>query len=74
MEITTGISAPPIGIINKNPIKNETANIIQKKLGNCVEHNKYVKTTIEISRSDTNIIAKDKVVGSNEKSKDSNFD
>ena len=40
IEITTGISAPPIGIINKNPIKNETINSIQKKLEDCVEHNK----------------------------------
>ena len=32
IEITTGLSAPPIGIINKNPIKNDTANNIQNKL------------------------------------------
>jgi hypothetical protein len=32
IEITTGISAPPIGIINKKPIKNDTANNIQNKL------------------------------------------
>ena len=32
IEITTGISAPPIGIINKNPIRKDTANNIQNKL------------------------------------------
>src|SRR6056300_32718 len=32
IDITTGISAPPIGIINKNPIKNDTPNNIQNKL------------------------------------------
>tara|TARA_B100000678_G_C17735774_1_gene312560 strand:+ start:262 stop:480 length:219 start_codon:yes stop_codon:yes gene_type:complete len=31
IEITTGMSAPPIGIINKNPIKNEMAIKIQNK-------------------------------------------
>ena len=31
IDITTGISAPPIGIINKNPIKNEIANKIQNR-------------------------------------------
>src|SRR6056300_2008863 len=40
IEITTGISAPPIGIINKNPIKNETPINIQKKLEDWDEHNK----------------------------------
>ena len=32
IEITTGISAPPIGIINKKPIKNDTVSNIQNKL------------------------------------------
>ena len=36
IEITTGISAPPIGIINKKPIKNDTINNIQNKLEDCV--------------------------------------
>ena len=40
IEITTGISAPPIGIINKKPIKNETATNIQKKLDDCDEQSK----------------------------------
>ena len=40
IEITTGMSAPPIGMINKNPIKKDTANNIQNKLDDCVEHNK----------------------------------
>ena len=40
IEITTGISAPPIGIIKRKPIKKETANSIQNKLDDCVEHNK----------------------------------
>ena len=40
IEITTGISAPPIGIINKKPIKKETANSIQNKFDDCDEHNK----------------------------------
>ena len=31
IDITTGISAPPIGIINKKPIKKEIANKIQNK-------------------------------------------
>ena len=31
MEITTGISAPPIGIINKKPIKKEMAKRIQNR-------------------------------------------
>jgi hypothetical protein len=31
IEITTGISAPPIGIINKKPIKKEIANKIQNR-------------------------------------------
>ena len=38
IEITTGISAPPIGIIIKKPIKKETAINIQNKLEDCVEH------------------------------------
>ena len=37
IEITTGISAPPIGIINKKPIKNDTANNIQNKVEDWVE-------------------------------------
>tara|TARA_B100000963_G_C22454866_1_gene592875 strand:+ start:651 stop:869 length:219 start_codon:yes stop_codon:yes gene_type:complete len=32
IEITTGISAPPIGMINKNPIKKDIAISIQNKL------------------------------------------
>jgi hypothetical protein len=32
MEITTGISAPPIGMIIRKPIKKETAINIQNKL------------------------------------------
>jgi hypothetical protein len=32
IEMTTGMSAPPIGIISKNPIKNEVAINIQNKL------------------------------------------
>ena len=31
IEITTGISAPPIGIIKRKPIKKETASNIQNK-------------------------------------------
>ena len=31
IDITTGISAPPIGMINKKPIKKEIANKIQNK-------------------------------------------
>ena len=37
IEITTGMSAPPIGIIIKNPIKNETAIKIQNKLDDWFE-------------------------------------
>ena len=48
MEITTGISAPPIGIINKKPIKKDTPNNIQNKLDDCVEQSKYIKTIIDI--------------------------
>ena len=40
IEITTGISAPPIGIINRNPIKKETANNVQKRLDDCVTQSK----------------------------------
>ena len=40
IDITTGISAPPIGIISKNPIKKEIAINIQNKLEDCDEHNK----------------------------------
>jgi hypothetical protein len=36
--MTTGISAPPIGIINKKPIKKEMANKIQNKFEDWVEH------------------------------------
>ena len=38
--ITTGISAPPIGIIKRKPIKKEIINNAQNKLDDCVEHNK----------------------------------
>ena len=38
IEMTTGISAPPIGIINKKPITKETATNIQNKFEDCVEH------------------------------------
>ena len=31
IDITTGMSAPPIGIINKKPIKKEIANKIQNR-------------------------------------------
>ena len=37
IDITTGISAPPIGIIIKNPIKKDTAINIQNKFVDCVE-------------------------------------
>ena len=40
IEITTGISAPPIGIINNTPIKKEATIIPQKKLSDCVLHKK----------------------------------
>src|SRR6056300_289776 len=40
IEITTGMSAPPIGMIYKKPIKNETANNIQNKLEDCVEQSR----------------------------------
>ena len=40
IEITTGISAPPIGIIKRKPIKNEIANKNQNKFVDCVEHRK----------------------------------
>ena len=40
IEITTGISAPPIGIIKRNPIKKDAANNIQNKLDDCEAHNK----------------------------------
>ena len=49
IEITTGISAPPIGIINRKPIKKETANNNQKKLGDCEAQSKYIKIIIEIN-------------------------
>jgi hypothetical protein len=38
IEITTGMSAPPIGIISKKPIKKDTAIKIQNKLADCEEH------------------------------------
>src|SRR6056300_1380502 len=40
IEITTGISAPPIGIINKKPIKKETTNNIQNKFEDWVEQSR----------------------------------
>ena len=40
IDITTGISAPPIGIINKKPIKNDTTNNIQNKFEDCVEQSR----------------------------------
>ena len=40
IDTTTGMSAPPIGIIKRKPIKKETANNIQKRLDDCDEHNK----------------------------------
>ena len=36
--ITTGISAPPIGIINKIPTKNEIKIIVQNKESVCILH------------------------------------
>ena len=36
IDITTGISAPPIGIINKTPNKKDIVIISQKKLSDCV--------------------------------------
>ena len=48
MEITTGMSAPPIGIINKKPIKKEIANNIQNRFDDCVEQSKNIVTTIDI--------------------------
>ena len=40
IDMTTGMSAPPIGIINRKPIKNEIVNKIQNKFEDCVEHKK----------------------------------
>ena len=40
IEITTGISAPPIGIINSMPTKKEISISVQKKFGDCDEHRK----------------------------------
>ena len=40
IEITTGMSAPPIGIINKKPIKKDTASKIQNKFEDWVEQSK----------------------------------
>ena len=54
IEITTGMSAPPIGIINKNPIKKEITSNIQNKLEDCVEQSRYVITIIEIKISALN--------------------
>ena len=36
IDITTGMSAPPIGIINKIPNKKDNAIINQKRLSDCV--------------------------------------
>jgi len=36
IDITTGISAPPIGIINKSPNKKDISIILQKILSDCV--------------------------------------
>ena len=38
IEITTGMSAPPIGIINKTPIKKEAKITVQKRLLVCDLH------------------------------------
>ena len=38
IDITTGISAPPIGIISKTPKMNEIKIIIQNKFSVCVLH------------------------------------
>ena len=43
MEITTGISAPPIGIINKTPNKNEIKIIVQNQVSICVLHKQKIK-------------------------------
>jgi len=43
------MSAPPIGIINKKPIKKDAANNIQNKLDDCEEQSKYIKTIIDIN-------------------------
>ncbi len=40
IEITTGISAPPIGIINKKPIKKDIASNIQNRFEDCVEQSR----------------------------------
>ena len=40
MEMTTGISAPPIGMINKTPIRKDIAIILQKKFSDCELHKK----------------------------------
>ena len=40
IEITTGMSAPPIGIIKRIPTKNEIAINVQNRLEDCVEHKK----------------------------------
>ena len=38
IDITTGMSAPPIGIINRKPIKKEIASNIQNRFDDWVEH------------------------------------
>ena len=43
------MSAPPIGMINRKPIKKETANSIQNKFEDWVEQSKYIKIIIETS-------------------------
>ena len=43
------MSAPPIGIINKKPIKKEIANKTQNRFEDWVKHKKYVTTIIETS-------------------------
>ena len=40
IEITTGMSAPPIGIINRTPIKKDTPIMLQKKISDCLVHKK----------------------------------
>ena len=50
-------------MINKNPIKNETAISIQKKLDNCDEQSKYVKTRIEINNKALRKCCPLKVIG-----------
>ncbi len=47
IDITTGMSAPPIGIIKRKPIKKETPNKIQNKFEDCVEHNEVALTKVK---------------------------